>query len=118
MSTRRVLVIEDQPDSRDMLAELLRLWGYEVEAVGDGLLGVQKALSWQPHAAVVDIGLPLLDGYEVARQVRASLGDNILLVALTGYNQLDDRRRAYAAGFDYHIAKPAECDVLQRVLSR
>jgi CheY-like chemotaxis protein len=88
MSTRRVLIVEDQPDSRDMLAELLKLWGFEVEAAGDGLQGVQKALSWRPNAAVVDIGLPLLDGYEVARQVRASLGENILLVALTGYNQL------------------------------
>lgn len=115
--SRRVLVVEDQPDSRRTLTEVLRLWGFEAESAGDGLAGVRKALSWRPDSAVVDIGLPLLDGYGVARQLRAALGGGVLLVALTGYTRPEDRERALAAGFDHHLGKPADLDLLQRLLA-
>jgi CheY-like chemotaxis protein len=113
---RRVLVVEDNPDARDTLCQLLKLSGFQVEHADDGQEGVRKALAWQPAAAVVDIGLPLLDGYEVARRLRAALGDRIRLIALTGYGQPEDRRRAFAAGFDHHLTKPAEPADLLRLL--
>ena len=69
----RVLVIEDHPDGRESLRVLLGLWGYQVEVASDGLVGVEKALSWRPDAAIVDINLPVLDGHEAARRIRAQL---------------------------------------------
>jgi two-component system, sensor histidine kinase len=113
---RRVLVVEDQPDSRETLRMLLELWGHEVEAAGDGRQGVEMGLSWHPDTAVVDIGLPLLDGYQVARLLRAALHD-VLLIALTSYNRPEDRRRAFDAGFDVHLSKPVEPDALQHLLA-
>ena len=70
---RRVLIVEDSPDGRAMLRLLLELYGFQVEEAADGRQGVEKALAWRPEAAVVDIGLPVLDGYEVARRLRAAL---------------------------------------------
>jgi CheY-like chemotaxis protein len=113
---RRVLIVEDNPDCRDTLCQLLRLNGFEVEQAGDGQEGVRKALAWRPEAAVVDIGLPLLDGYEVARRLRHALDGLIRLIALTGYGQPEDRRQAFAAGFDHHLTKPADPDDLVRLL--
>jgi CheY-like chemotaxis protein len=113
---RRVLVVEDNPDSRLTLCYLLKAWGFQVESASDGEEGVRRALAWRPESAVVDIGLPRLDGYEVARQVRAALDRGILLVALTGYAGEEDRRRAFAAGFDHHLPKPADLDELYRLL--
>jgi two-component system, sensor histidine kinase len=110
---RRVLVVEDDADSRDTLGLLLRLWGHEVEVAADGREGLERALAWRPDVAVVDIGLPLLDGYEVAKRVRAALGPAVRLIALTAY---DDRRRALDAGFDHHLRKPADANELARRL--
>src|SRR5262249_26347248 len=75
-------------------------------------------LDWQPEVAVVDIGLPVLDGYQVARQVRAALQDRIVLIALTAFSQAEDRRRAHEAGFDVHLSKPADLAGLARSLAR
>jgi len=111
---RRVLVIEDNPDSRESLRILLQMWGHEVEVAGDGCDGVRKALSWVPEVAVVDIGLPGLDGYQVARRVRAVLGSRVRLIALTAYNSAEDVRSAHQAGFDVHLGKPADLDELSR----
>src|SRR4051812_41017617 len=104
----RVLVVEDNPDGREVLRALLEHWGHEVEAAGDGQQGVDKALAWGPDAAVVAIGLPLLDGYQVARRVRAALANRVRLIALTAYGSPEDRRRAYESGFDVHLTKPAD----------
>jgi CheY-like chemotaxis protein len=90
--------------------------GYEVELVEDGGQGVEKALAWRPDEAVVDIGLPVLNGYEVARQVRAALGQAIRLIALTAYACYSDRQAAYRAGFDAHLSKPADPQDLCRLL--
>src|SRR5437879_2083151 len=86
-SQMKVLIVEDNRDGREMLQTLLALLGYDVEAASDGLQGLHKALDWNPAAAIVDIGLPGLDGYELARRLRAAFHDRIFLIALTGYGQ-------------------------------
>lgn len=115
-AVRRVLLVEDNPDSRDTLRALLEAWGHRVEVAADGAAGLEKALGWRPDVAVVDIGLPLLDGYGVARGVRKVMRDGVFLIALTGFAQPDDRRRAFEAGFNVHMAKPADFDVLAQLL--
>jgi len=112
----RVLLVEDNADSRETLRAILEIWGYTVEAVENGVRGVDRALKWRPEAAVVDIGLPGIDGDQVARRVRAALGRRIFLIALTGYCLDRDRRQALDAGFDVHMAKPADIDYLSRLL--
>jgi CheY-like chemotaxis protein len=114
--SRRILLIEDHRDSRETLRLLMEYWGHSVEVAEDGLTGVRKALDWRPEVGVVDIGLPRLDGYQVARQVRAALKDDIFLIALTAYGQPQDRERALAAGFDVHLSKPADFQKLSRLL--
>ncbi|HVI94399.1 MAG TPA: ATP-binding protein, partial [Anaeromyxobacter sp.] len=111
----RVLVVEDNEDNRDALKLLVEHLGHEVDAVEDGLRGVARALAEHPDIMLVDIGLPGLDGYEVARRVRSALGAGVKLVAVTGYGQPEDRRRAIAAGFDQHLTKPVDYDTLFRV---
>ena len=113
----RILIVEDNPEGRETLRILLGLWGYQVEAAADGAEGVRKALAWRPDAAVVDLGLPLLDGFQVAREVRSCLGGGILLIALTARSRPEDRRRAAEAGFDAHMPKPADLDALQQLLA-
>src|SRR5262249_54656333 len=89
---RRVLIVEDNPDGRETLRTMLEIWGHQVEVAADGQQGVEQALALRPEVALVDIGLPLLDGYEVARRVRAALGRDIFLISLTGYGQPHDHR--------------------------
>ena len=115
-ASRRVLIVEDNPDGREMLRLLLELYGYQVEEAADGRQAVEKALAWRPEVAVVDIGLPVLDGYEVARRLRAALGGRVVLIALTAYGSPEDRQRAFDAGFDYHLTKPASPYELRRLL--
>lgn len=115
---QRVVIVEDHPDGRESLRMLLETWGYDVEVAEDGCEGVRKILDWQPDVAVVDIGLPLLDGFQVARQVRAVLKDRILLIALTAYGQPQDRDQAFAHGFDFFMTKPADLGQLSRLLGR
>jgi CheY-like chemotaxis protein len=108
----RILVIEDNPDGRETLRVLLALLGHQVKVAGDGLEGVSLALSWRPEVALVDIGLPRLDGFEVARRLRAALGPRIFLIAQTGYGRPEDRRQGLAAGFDVHLVKPLQLEDL------
>jgi CheY-like chemotaxis protein len=115
--SRRILLVEDNPDGRATMQMLLELWGHRVKAAGNGVEGVQLALTWQPDVAVLDIGLPLLDGYQVAQRLRAVFRDHILLIALTGYGQPQDRQRAFDAGFDVHMTKPANLDQLFHLLA-
>ena len=114
---RRVLVIEDNEDSRAMLHEVLRHAGHEVHDAGDGPQGVDAALRLEPDVALIDVGLPELDGYEVAKRIRAQARPDMLLVALTGYGLTEDRERALAAGFDLHLVKPIDFDRLFDVLA-
>ena len=114
----RVLLIEDNPDSRDMLQAILTLSGFQVEVAEDGQQGLDAILAQRPDVALIDIGLPKLDGYEVARQVRKQLNrSEVHLVALTGYGQEKDREAVFQAGFDEHLVKPVNPEDLARVLS-
>ncbi len=113
-----VLVIEDNRDGRESLRDLLEIWGHRVELAEDGLDGLSKALSVHPDVALVDIGLPGIDGNEVARRIRASMnGNSPCLIAMTGYGQPEDRKRALEAGFDTYLVKPVEPDLLSRLLA-
>jgi CheY-like chemotaxis protein len=113
----RILVIDDNDDGRSTMQELLELLGHAVELAEDGASGVEKALACDPDLALVDIGLPKIDGYEVARRIRARPnGARPWLVALTGYGQPDDRRMALEAGFDRHLVKPVSYDDLSNLL--
>lgn len=106
---RRVLVVEDNADARNMLVFLLKRHGHDVRAAGDGPAAIAEAQSFSPEVVLLDIGLPRLDGYAVARALRAAPGTTeALLVALTGYGQEEDREKALAAGFDHHLLKPTD----------
>jgi signal transduction histidine kinase/ActR/RegA family two-component response regulator len=118
VSPRHILIVEDGVDHRETLQELLEAEGHAVITAADGEGGVEQALALRPEVALVDIGLPRLDGYEVARRIRQAIGPGILLIALTGYGQPDDKARAWAAGFDVHVTKPLDLDVLERLIAR
>jgi CheY-like chemotaxis protein len=115
---RHILIIEDNADGRESLKTLLELLGHRVEAAADGPQGIEQALAVRPEVALVDIGLPGLDGYQVAQRIRAALGREVVLVALTGFSQPDDHRRAQEADFDAHLVKPVELEALQALLAR
>jgi len=112
----KVLVVEDNGDTRETLRRVLELDGHEVQEAGDGLQGIEVALASRPEVVIVDIGLPALDGFEVARRLRASLGQEPLLIALTGYGQPEDRRLSRDAGFDVHLVKPVAPEQLANAL--
>ena len=115
---RRVLVVDYSPAVRESLRVLLELWGHQVEVAEDGPTGVRKGLEWHPEAGIIDLGLPELDGLEVARRLRAALGCRVRLIALTGLPPVEGRLRAREAGFDAFLRKPAEVDVLYCLLAR
>jgi CheY-like chemotaxis protein/two-component sensor histidine kinase len=115
---RRLLLVEDNVDAAETLAEVLRIAGHEVEVAHDGVEGIRRATALRPEAILCDIGLPGIDGYEVARRLRADGGAETFLVALTGYALPDDLRRAKEAGFDAHLTKPAHPDEIEDVLAR
>ncbi len=116
---RRILIIEDDDDARDSLAELLRLDGHHVTVASTGAEGVTSASSSTPEFVLVDIGLPDIDGYEVARRLRSNPATSRMrLVAVTGYGTQEDRRSALAAGFDEHLAKPVALELLKAMLSK
>ena len=118
-SARRVLVVEDNADAREALTMLLEESGHDVRAAADGMEALSQAEQFTPDVVLLDIGLPGLDGYAVARQLRASpRSADAMLVAITGYGQPEDRALARAAGFDYHLLKPVEPTRLFELLSR
>lgn len=113
----RILVVEDESDAREGLRMLLEASGYVVETAADGVDGLAKLLDGRPDAAVVDIDLPGLNGYEVARRARAAPASRkVRLIALTGYGRDRDRRAAAEAGFDRHLTKPVSFSVLRGAL--
>jgi two-component system CheB/CheR fusion protein len=114
---RRILVVDDNRDSADSLARLLRRLGHEIELAYEGSSACKAASAFTPDIVLLDIGLPGMDGYEVARRLRAEPSlDGVCLVALTGYGSEADRRKSTEAGFDAHLVKPVEFDALRRVL--
>jgi signal transduction histidine kinase len=113
----RAVVCDDAPDLRDLVADLLRLRGHEVSVVGDGPAAIELIVAEKPDVALIDIGLPDMDGYEVARVIRRQITTHPpRLIAMTGYGQASDRAAAFAAGFDAHIVKPASADKILRAL--
>ncbi|MBV9725549.1 MAG: response regulator [Gammaproteobacteria bacterium] len=115
---RRILLADDNPDALESLATVLRLRGHEVFSAPNGALALETAVRHMPDVALLDIGMPLLDGYEVARRIRAQeWGKAVTLVALTGWGQESDRRRSQEAGFDTHLVKPLDLDKLSALLA-
>jgi two-component system, chemotaxis family, CheB/CheR fusion protein len=109
MTKLRVLVVDDCPDSRTGLRHLLRWWGHEVDEAADGPAALSLAASLRPDVVLLDIGLPGMDGYEVARQLRALPGlEKTLLVAMTDFGQPDAVKDCFRAGCDAHLLKPSE----------
>jgi signal transduction histidine kinase len=116
---RRILVADDNPDALASLAEVLKLQGHEVFSAANGTLALECAERHRPDVALLDIGMPLLDGYEVARRIRAQpWGAQVTLLALTGWGQEPDRRRSQSAGFDQHLVKPLDLARLNELLGR
>jgi signal transduction histidine kinase len=116
-TARSILIVEDNDDARQMLQAALALDGHQVRAARDGTSGLALAAEAAPDVVLIDVGLPDMDGYEVARRLRATAGRRIGLIALTGYGQTEDRRRAYEAGFDTHLTKPVAADRLQQAIA-
>jgi PAS domain S-box-containing protein len=115
---RRLLVVDDNVDAAQSLAVLLRMEGHEVQVANDGLSALEQAPAFHPQLVILDIGMPQLDGYEVARRLRQMPDfDKVRLVALTGWGSDEDRRRARAAGFDCHLVKPVELSSLRDILA-
>jgi CheY-like chemotaxis protein len=114
----RILIVDDSKDAADTLAMLLRLRGNEIRTAYDGLEAVKVAESYRPQLILLDIGLPKMNGYDVALEVRRQTwGRDVILVALTGWGQAEDRRRSKEAGFDFHIVKPVEIAALEKLLA-
>jgi len=118
-TARDVLIVEDNADAAETLRRLLELAGHRVRVARDGLAGLEALLSGPAQIALVDIGLPGMDGYELARRMRATLDDRArpFMVAVTGYGLPEDRSLALAAGFDEHLTKPIDAAALARVLA-
>ncbi|HEX6790157.1 MAG TPA: PAS domain-containing protein [Candidatus Krumholzibacteria bacterium] len=113
----RVLVVDDNRDAVDGMAIFLRTLGHDVRIALDGHAAVEEAVTFRPDAAILDIGLPKMNGYDVARIIRDQLGDTVVLIALTGWGQDSDRQRSADAGFDRHLVKPVDLDELQQLLA-
>jgi signal transduction histidine kinase len=115
---RRILAVDDSRDAAHSLTLMLELMGHEVRTAYDGLEAVQAAATFRPDVVLLDIGLPKMNGYEAARQIRQQAwGKNVVLIAITGWGQEEDKRRALDAGFDHHLTKPVEGAALERLLA-
>ena len=115
---KQVLIADDNIDARDTLSTLFELEGYEVRKASDGQEAFQEAEAWRPRCVLLDLGMPVMDGYEVARRIRAEpWGKDLVLVAISGRSQPRDRDHAFASGFDRHFAKPVDFDSLLQALT-
>lgn len=115
-SRRRILIVDDHADSAEGLALLLRMQGHEARTVDDGIAALTLARTFHPEIILLDIGLPGMNGYEVAKRLREEHSNTLRLVAVTGYGQEEDRRLASAAGFDHLLVKPISAEALDTIL--
>jgi CheY-like chemotaxis protein len=116
---RRILVVDDNEDAAQILGMVLELSGHEVHLAYDGQQAVVMARDLLPEVALVDIGLPKLNGYGVAEKIRAEpWGEKMVLIALTGWGHEDDKRRAIAAGFNFHLTKPVDPDQVEALIAQ
>lgn len=114
---RRLLVVDDNKDAAESMSMLLEMWGHEVAFAYDGPSAIRTAEKWQPEAVFLDIGLPGMDGYEVAERLRElPQAKGAVLIAITGYGQEDDRLRSQRAGIDHHLVKPVALDALRNLI--
>ena len=113
----RVLVADDNPDAAEMMRLMLQFNGHDVQVAADGLQAIALAERFEPQIAFLDIGMPQMDGYDAARAIRARLGPRVVLVAVTGWGQDEDKSRAREAGFDHHLTKPPEPEMLERLIA-
>jgi CheY-like chemotaxis protein len=119
LPARRVLVVDDNADAADSLAILLRMNGQIVRVVHDGMAALEAAQCEPPDVVFLDLGMPGMNGFEVARRLRQQPAtENALLVAVTGWGQAEDRRRTHEAGFDHHLVKPVDAGAVQGVLAQ
>jgi CheY-like chemotaxis protein len=118
LPSRRVLVVDDNEDAANSMGRLLRLLGAEVAVAHNGYAALEMLSKFQPNVVLLDIGMPGMDGYEVASRIRKqSEWQDLMLIALTGWGQAEDRHRADQAGFNHHLLKPADLDALQNLIS-
>lgn len=114
---RRLLVVDDNKDAAESMSMLLEMWGHDVAYAFDGPTALETAEQWQPEAVFLDIGLPGMDGYEVAERLRElPQVKGAVLIAITGYGQDDDRLRSLRAGIDHHLVKPVAPDALRNLI--
>jgi CheY-like chemotaxis protein len=112
----RVLVVDDWKDSTESLAMLLEAWRYEVRTALNGESALQIADRFRPNVVILDLGMPQMDGFEVARRLRRDYAGELKIICVSGYGAPADRQRTKEAGFDHHLLKPADPDELQRLL--
>lgn len=119
VDSRRILVVDDNVDSAESLGMLLVASGHDVRTVHDGETALEVAVTFQPHVVFLDIGLPRMNGYELARELRRNqrAGGKMLLIALTGYGQKEDRQRSRESGLDQHLVKPLDPSALKALLA-
>ena len=117
-AAKRVLIVDDNVDAAEALGEMLELMGYEVKTAHDAFAALELTPVFKPDICLLDIGLPVMDGYKLAARLRSEslVGDKTRIIAVTGYGQDGDRRRAREAGFDAHIVKPVSLDALVRAM--
>jgi CheY-like chemotaxis protein len=116
--TMRVLIVDDHRDAAMSLSLLMRMAGHEVRMAHDGREAVAAAQAFRPHLALLDIGLPVMDGYEAASAIRGQdWGRDMILIAVTGWDNEEDRQRSVEAGFDHHLVKPVDLATLCRVMA-
>jgi DNA-binding response OmpR family regulator len=115
---KKVFVVDDNRDAADTLGMFLTLEGYDVRVAYDGDDAIEKAHDFQPEVALLDIGLPGKDGYEIARTIRSEREDDVMLIAVTGYASEADIARAREAGFDYHFSKPPNLPALLKRIEK
>jgi PAS domain S-box-containing protein len=113
----RILVADDNADALEMMKLMLALYGHDVTVASDGVVAVTLAIAVKPQVAFLDIGMPRMDGYEAARQIREALGPSVLLVALTGWGQDEDKKRSHEAGFNHHLTKPPDPEALEALIA-
>jgi CheY-like chemotaxis protein len=115
---RRVLVADDNRDGAEIMSLLLQQYGYEVNVAHSGTEALTVAAQSTPEIAILDIGMPGMTGYEVARRIRAEAwGQRMMLIALTGWGQEEDKKKAFEAGFDHHLIKPIDPDALEALMA-
>jgi signal transduction histidine kinase/CheY-like chemotaxis protein len=113
----RVLVVDDNEDGASSMAMWLESLGHTTRTAGDGIAGVQEAIAFEPDVVLLDLGMPRMNGFEAARRIRESLGSEPLIIAVTGWGQEAERRRSREAGFDHHLTKPVDVELLKRLMS-